>query len=78
MDTFFHHPDELRNEALEAGFEATGVFGVEGPGWLATDFDEWWDDPDHRERLLQIARVLETEPSLLGLSAHMLVVAKKA
>lgn len=77
MDTFFHHPDELRGEIAGAGFEVDGVFGVEGPGWLAHDFDPWWDDPERRERLLHLARRLESEPALSGLSAHLLAAARK-
>jgi SAM-dependent methyltransferase len=77
MDTFFHHPEELRHETAEAGFRVINVYGLEGPCWLADDFDEWWKNPGHRQRLLEIARTLETEPSLLGLSAHVVVVAGK-
>jgi SAM-dependent methyltransferase len=77
MDTFFHHPDELRNEVVEAGFVITGIYGVEGPCWLLPDFDAWWENEEHRQRLLQIARTLETEPSLLGVSAHLIAVAEK-
>jgi hypothetical protein len=72
MDTFFHHPDELRAEIAEAGFAAARVYGVEGPGWLLSDFDAWWDKSEYRDRLLQLARALETEPSLLGASAHLI------
>jgi ubiquinone/menaquinone biosynthesis C-methylase UbiE len=78
MDAFFHHPDELRREVAESGYDVTGVYGVQGPAWLAADFDEWWKDAAYRERLLKIARVLETEPSLLGISAHMMVVGSKS
>jgi len=77
MDTFFHHPDELRNDVSEAGFVVTGLYGVEGPCWLLPDFDAWWDKKEYRERLLRIARTLETESSLLGVSAHLLAVAEK-
>ena len=78
MDTFFDHPDELGGEVTEAGFVMTGVFGVEGPAWLITDFDTWWTDPAYRKRLLKMARALETEPSLLGVSAHLMAVASKS
>ncbi len=78
MDTFFHHPDELRSEIAEAEFEDARVLGIEGPGWLAPDFDAWWEDAERRERLLHVARRLETEPSLAGLSAHLLAVARRA
>jgi len=77
MDTFFHHPNELRTEVVEAGFSAATVYGVEGPGWLLPDFDTWWDNRDHRDRLLQLAHVLEAEPSILGVSAHLMVVASR-
>lgn len=78
MDAFFHHPDELRREIGEAGFASIAVYGVEGPGWLLGDFDRWWDSEEYRNRLLGIARGLETEPSLLGVSAHLSAVAKKS
>jgi SAM-dependent methyltransferase len=77
MDTFFHHPDELRSEVTDAGFCLTGTYGVEGPAWLVPDFDEWWDKPEYRERLLAIARALETEPSMMGIHAHLIAVANK-
>ena len=77
MDTYFHHPDELRNEMSETGFSVSGVYGVEGPSWLAPDLDDWWKNEGQREQLLRIARVLETEPSLLGVSAHLMAVASK-
>src|SRR5688572_12967199 len=64
MDTFFHHPDEVRAEVAEADFAPASIFGVEGPGWLLSDFDTWWENGEYRERLLQLARVLETESSL--------------
>lgn len=78
MDTFFHHPEELRAEVTEAGFGGTEVYGVEGPSWLLHDFDAWWGDEELRDRLLQIARAVETEPSLLGASAHLMAVGRKA
>ena len=77
MDTFFHHPDELRAEVGAAGFGAARVYGVEGPGWLLSDFDAWWDDGACRDRLLQLARALEAEPSLSGVSAHLMAVATR-
>jgi len=77
MDTFFHHPDELRSEAEDAGFSAATVYGLEGPGWLVSDFDEWWSHRDRRKLLQEIAQTLETETTLLGMSAHILVAASK-
>jgi ubiquinone/menaquinone biosynthesis C-methylase UbiE len=76
-DAFFHHPDELRSEVTEGGFQVDGVYGIEGPGWLLHDFDQWWSTLEYRNRLLTIARALETERSLSGISAHIMVVAGK-
>jgi SAM-dependent methyltransferase len=77
MDTFFHHPDELRGEVAEAGFAGASVYGVEGPGWLVSEFDTWWENDEYRERILQLARAVEAEPSLLGASAHLMAVATR-
>ncbi len=77
MDAFFHHPDELKSEVSEAGFSVKGVYGVEGPSWLAPDLDAWWSNEVQRDELLRVARALESEPALLGVSAHLIVVGKK-
>ena len=77
MDTFFHHPDELRAEVAAAGFEVRGIYGIEGPCWVASRFEAWWNDRTLRELLLQIARAVEIEPSLLGASPHLLAVGRK-
>ncbi|MDQ3822221.1 MAG: class I SAM-dependent methyltransferase [Actinomycetota bacterium] len=57
---FFHHPDELRAELVEARLALEGLFGVEGPGWLLAHL---WDDPARRDDVLFAARAVETEPS---------------
>lgn len=71
---FLHRPDELRAEVEEAGFDVDAVLGIEGPGWLIEDR---WADPEEREHMLYAARAVEAEPSLAGLSAHILVAGLK-
>jgi hypothetical protein len=44
---------------------------------MANDFNTWWDDPDLRERLLKVARSVESEEALIGVSAHIMVAARK-
>lgn len=73
---YFHRPDELRAEVVEAGFMIDGEYGIEGPGWMLPDVAERLADPDRRAHLLQVARQLELEPAILGVSAHLLVVAR--
>lgn len=73
---FFHAPAELASEVAEAGYRDCQIVGVEGPGWLMQDFEARWQDPRRREVLLRVARYLEAEPTLSGLSSHFLAVAR--
>lgn len=75
---FFHHPEGLAAEFQEAGLRHEVTLGVEGPGWLLQNFDTHWNDPPKRERLLKAVRVLESEASILSVSAHLLAVCRKA
>jgi ubiquinone/menaquinone biosynthesis C-methylase UbiE len=68
---YFHRPEDLRAELGDAGFSGVQVVGVEGPGEWLTDFDERWADPALRHDLLEVARRLEAEPSIVGMSAHL-------
>jgi ubiquinone/menaquinone biosynthesis C-methylase UbiE len=74
---YLHRPEDLRREVTDAGFQIEGLYGVEGPGWILGDLAERWDDPERREMVLQVARALESEPSVLGSSAHLIVVGRK-
>ena len=74
---YFHHPDELGVEVQSAGLELTGVYGIEGPGWMLPDVVERMADRRRREVLLRVARLLEADPPVLGTSAHLLAVARR-
>jgi ubiquinone/menaquinone biosynthesis C-methylase UbiE len=74
---YFHRPEDLRAEVQGAGFDIEGVYGLEGPGWFLPDLADRWADPRRRSDLLRLARQLETEPAVLGISAHLLAVARK-
>lgn len=74
---FFHHPAELAAEVTEAGFAPIGLFAVEGPGAFIPRFRDRWDDKAARERLLDLVRRVEQEPSLLGASPHLLAVGRR-
>jgi ubiquinone/menaquinone biosynthesis C-methylase UbiE len=73
----FARPQELADEVTDAGFTVTALVGIEGPGRLLADVDDWLDDPDRREWLLHQLRRVEAEPSLLGASQHVMAVARK-
>ena len=71
---YFHHPAELRTEADTAGLTVRELVGLEGmPGWLPLSQDRW-DAPADRETVLDGARLVACEPSLAGLSGHLLVI----
>jgi len=76
-DAFLHLPEELAAELREAGFELVELVPVEGPGWLARDFDRLWSNPQQRERLLALLRKVEHEPALIGASSHILAIGRK-
>lgn len=74
---YLHRPAQLRDEVSDAGFEIAGLYGVEGPGWMFTDFDDRWKDERRRSMLVEVARALESEPAVIGCSAHLIVVGRK-
>lgn len=74
---YFHHPEELREEVSGSGLSFEGLYGLEGPGWFLPDIQARVADPRRRADLLRVARVLEAEPSVIGISAHLLAVARK-
>ncbi len=53
------------------------LVGVEGPGWMLPDLDAWLEDPRRRSKLLSAIGRVEAEPSLLGASAHLIVVGRR-
>jgi len=73
---YFHRPGDLADEVADAGFALEHVFNIEGPGFLVPDLEVRWQDPSRRDVLLHAARMVETEPTLLGASSHLLAVAR--
>jgi ubiquinone/menaquinone biosynthesis C-methylase UbiE len=73
---YFHDPAELREEVVGVGLELVDLVGLEGmAGWLA-QLAVRWETPEDREVILDSARAVEHEPTVLGLSAHLLAVAR--
>ena len=53
------------------------LVGIEGMAGWQGHLAARWDEPEARDLILFSARAVESEPTLLGLSAHLLVVARK-
>ncbi|WP_369260223.1 class I SAM-dependent methyltransferase [Streptomyces sp. R35] len=69
---YFHQPADVLDEFAAAGLAPSGQYGVEGAAWLMGDVSAWLDDPGRRESVLRAVRQTESEPSLLGVSGHLL------
>jgi SAM-dependent methyltransferase len=74
---YFHRPEDLRAELESAGFGDVRVLGVEGPAWMLPDLDSRWEEAALRSDILDVARALEAEPSIVGVSAHLLAIGRK-
>jgi ubiquinone/menaquinone biosynthesis C-methylase UbiE len=73
---YLHRPEEFADELREAGLDVLGVFGIEGPAALFTDFDERWADAARRDAMMNVAEALELESGLYGMSPHLLGVCR--
>ncbi len=73
----FARPEELAAEVGAAGLGPVTLHAVEGPGALVDEPDEWMDDPARRDWLLRQLDRIETEPSLLGASPHVMAIAHR-
>jgi ubiquinone/menaquinone biosynthesis C-methylase UbiE len=75
---YFHRPEEIAAECAAAGLVHETTLAVEGPAWLLSDLDTRLADGRRREVLLAAVAALESEPALLGVSAHLLTVCRRA
>ena len=72
---YFHRPTELADEINEAGFADVRLLAIEGPVWSTPSFQTAWNDPPQRSALLELLAATESEPSLIGASAHVMALA---
>lgn len=72
---YFHHPDEIVDEFAEAGLTAAARYALEGGAWLFADRDGWLEGDERTAGLLEALRLVEQEPSLFGITSHLLTVA---
>ena len=76
-DAHLHRPEEFGSEVIEAGFQPQATLAVEGPAWLFRSVESYWADPDQRAMVLDLIQKVEAEPSILGMSAHILAIGTK-
>ena len=72
---FFHTGPEFGSEVADAGLILRSLLAVEGPGTVLADGEALEADADAWAALLALIERVEAEPSLLGLSSHIMAVA---
>lgn len=72
---YFHLPDEIVDEFADAGLTRVERYALEGGAWLFADRDGWLEGDERTATLLEALRSVEQEPSLFGISSHLLTVA---
>jgi ubiquinone/menaquinone biosynthesis C-methylase UbiE len=75
---YFHYPTELAGELADAGFQVEATLAVEGMLGFMPNFDQFWNDDTLRKRLLDFLRAMESDPAMLGATAHLIGVGQKA
>lgn len=72
---YTHTPEELKKEIEQAGFNQVNVMAVEGfAKWLPV---EYWEDENVRKDLLYFIEKTEQEPSIQGMSPHIMAIGRK-
>ena len=74
--SYFHRPEELAEEIADAGLELRRLVAASGSVKLLPGLSELLDIPAARDHLLSVLRLLEAEPSLLGMSQNFVAVAQ--
>ncbi len=76
--SYLHPPTEFRRELANAGFQNTELYAIEGPAWMLSELGHYMDGKEKTEALLALIKSIESETSLIGASAHILAVGRKA
>ncbi len=74
---FFHTGAELAAEVSQSGLILRALLAIEGPGSVLADDTALEADPAAWSSLLDMIERVESEPSLLGLSSHIMAVAHR-
>lgn len=74
--SYFHRPEDLTAEVREAGLRLRALVGASGSVKLLPQLPERLKDPEQRQRVLDLLRLLESEPSILGMSQNFVAIAE--
>jgi len=76
-DAHFHTQKEIEEEFTTAGFPKLDTIAIEGFGWLTPNFMGRWNDEDLRNKMLDYIKQTENDPIMIGISAHVMTIARK-
>ncbi|WP_259014359.1 class I SAM-dependent methyltransferase [Emticicia fluvialis] len=76
-EAFYHRPDQLMQEFRDSGLEMIDIHAVEGIVWLDKKYFENRADPAKKNALMELLKITENDRSLLALSPHMMLAARK-
>ena len=75
--SFFHHPKELENELKTSKFKVKSIMAIEGPVLAKNEFNKIWENEDAQNNLLSFIEKIESDPFILGASAHIMAIGQK-
>jgi hypothetical protein len=73
--SYFHRPEELTAEIMDAGLELRQLVAASGSVKLLAGLSQYLDVPEQRDHVLSVLRLLEAEPSLIGMSQNFVAMA---
>ena len=73
----FHLPEELKGEVCEAGFAFHGLYAVECFAGIVGDIEEKLQDETFKRRCLDLLHKIESNPSVIGATYHLMVTGYK-
>jgi ubiquinone/menaquinone biosynthesis C-methylase UbiE len=74
---YFHKAEELQQEFESTGLICVDLIAVESFIWLDKHYFESRADPLKKEKLLELVHLTEKEKSMLGISPHLMIAARK-
>jgi len=77
-DAHFHTQKEIEEEFMAAGFAKSNSLAIEGFGWLVPDFMKKWKDEGSRNKMLKYIQLTESDPLMIGVSAHIMTIGTKS
>ena len=75
---YFHLPKELESEMTDSGFSVVELFSVEGVSEIIPNLQERMQDDSFRSTLFDTIRLTEQDGAIMGMSAHVMGIGKKA